>query len=140
VLARPAGTLFPLSDLSRALHVTPTGQVIIHGSAGSERLNGVVASLRRTHATLFPHKTDEFGPMLHRACGPHPGLPSTISKVNAALRQALGSAAPRYLIEGGRERGGYRLPLDPRLVRFDTLTPSLPASGPPSVAQRFAGR
>lgn len=121
VLARLEGALFPLTALSRALHVTPAGQVSLQLSA-DPHLHRVLEHLRQTYAMLFPRKTDEFGPMVGRACGPHPGLPSTISKINATLRAALGEAAPRYLIGGGRERGGYRLPYNPPVVRIDAET------------------
>jgi hypothetical protein len=58
-----------------------------------------------------------------RSCGPHPGLPSTISKINAALRRALGRGAAPYLIQGGRGAGGYRLTLPAsgiQIVGIDT--------------------
>jgi hypothetical protein len=53
-----------------------------------------------------------------RACGPQPGLPSTISKINAALRRALGRGAGPYLIEGGRGTGGYRITLPASAIQI----------------------
>jgi hypothetical protein len=57
-----------------------------------------------------------------RACGPSPGLPSVIAKLNAHLKRALGGGAEPYLIAGGRGAGGYRLTLPPAQI---TLVPHM---------------
>ncbi|MGE0448518.1 MAG: hypothetical protein AB7Q29_02945 [Vicinamibacterales bacterium] len=116
-LARLEGAILPLPAISHALQIHG-GQISLQPSADPQ-LHRVLAILRQTFTLLFPRQVDEFGPTIHRACGPQPGLPSTISKINATLRAALGEAALRYLIEGGREHGGYNLRVDPPTVQID---------------------
>jgi hypothetical protein len=82
------------------------------------QLDGVVRHIRRVFATLFPEAVDEFPVVFKRACGPTPGLPSIIAKLNASLKRALGAGAEPYLIAGGRGAGGYRLTLPPAQIRL----------------------
>jgi hypothetical protein len=76
---------------------------------------------------LFPDAAEEFPFVLQRACGPTPGLPSVIAKLNARLKGALGAGAEPYLIAGGRRAGGYRLTLPPaqlKLVPYVRVSPT----------------
>lgn len=117
-LAGSAGERFPLADLTAALSGSRrhAAQVTQHLSDGRVRV--FPQDLQRAFAQMFPAAVDKFEPMFVRACGPHPGLPSTISKINAAFRRALGPGAQRYLIEGGRGAGGYRITLPPSAIQI----------------------
>jgi hypothetical protein len=110
-LGSTPGERFPLSELSALLAKPPRQPVHLVQKLADARTRSLPSDLQRTFARLFPHATDKFDAMLLRSCGPHPGLPSTISKINARLRRALGRGAAPYLIEGGRGSGGYRLSL-----------------------------
>jgi hypothetical protein len=67
---------------------------------------------------LCPQSADKFDALLHRACGRHPGLPCTITKINAVLRRALGGGAKPYLIQCGRGAGGYRITLPASAIQI----------------------
>ena len=110
-LAASAGERFPLSDISAALSSSrrPSPLFVQKLAGGATRT--FPADLQRAFARVFPQGLDKFDAMFLRSCGPHPGLPSTISKINAALRKALGRGAAPYLIKGGRGSGGYRVTL-----------------------------
>lgn len=107
-LASTPGERFPLAELSSLAsggkHPAHFTQKLRDG-----RVRVFPADLQRAFAQIFPMGTDKFEAMFRRSCGVHPGLPSTISKINAALRRALGRGAGPYLIQGGRGAGGYRL-------------------------------
>jgi hypothetical protein len=74
--------------------------------------------MKRVFVTLFPEAADEFPLVFKRACGPTPGLPIVIAKLNALLKRALGVGAEPYLIAGGRGTGGYRLKLAPAQIEL----------------------
>ena len=110
-LASTTGERLPLGELAHVLasgrrHAAQLTQKLPDG-----RVRMFPADLQRAFVQLFPMAADKFEAMYLRSCGPHPGLPSTISKINAALRRALGRGAEPYLIQGGRGAGGYRLTL-----------------------------
>ena len=110
-LATTPGERFPLAEIVNVLASAKraTGQVTQKLSDG--RVRTFPTDLQRMFVHLFPQGADKFEEMYRRACGLPPGLPSTISKINGALRQALGRGAPPYLIKGGRGAGGYRITL-----------------------------
>lgn len=87
-------------------------QTIVVDPSHPERaeIEQLVAKLQAIHAALFP-KADDFAEMFKRACGPAPGLPSVVAKLNASLKRSLGIGARPYLIAGGRLTAGYRLTL-----------------------------
>lgn len=109
-LALSPGERFPLGDIIVGKgHGDPHPVITQRLSDG--RVRSFPDDLQRVFLQLFPHAADKFEAMYARACGPHPGLPSTISKINAAFRRALGRGAGPYLIQGGRGAGGYTLTL-----------------------------
>ena len=101
-LATVPGARFPLAELSslagggRPPHFTQ--------KLSESRFRVFPADLQRVFAHVFPMATDKFDPMFRRSCGVHPGLPSTISKINAALRRALGRGAEPYPHSGRPRR------------------------------------
>jgi hypothetical protein len=117
-LASTPGERFPLAELTAQFGTgrRHPGQFVQKLSDGRTRV--FPADLQRAFAQLFPMAPDKFDVMYQRACGPHPGLPSTISKINAALRRALRGGAGPYLIQGGRGAGGYRLALPPAAIHI----------------------
>lgn len=130
-LASTAGTRFPLAEVSARFeradrHPRPFVDRLEDG-----RPRTLPDDLRQLFARMFPLSVDKFDAMYRRACGPHPGLPSTISKTNAALRRALGGGAAPYLIQGGRGSGGYRIALPGSSIAIADGGPSRP-SGPPA--------
>jgi hypothetical protein len=116
-LASTPGERLPLAELTdrfgAAGQYQPFAQKLSDG-----RVRTLPADLRRVFLELFPHAADKFDAMYRRASGPNPGLPSTISKINAALRRGLGRGAGPYLIEGGRGAGGYRLSLPSSAIQI----------------------
>src|SRR5688500_7204159 len=128
-LSTTPGERFPLAEIvhagvagsaSRPPSGTRRSQVAQTLSDG--RTRAFPADLHRAFVHLFPQSADKFEAMFHRACGPHPGLPSTISKINAALRRALGGGARPYLIQGGRGAGGYRITLPASAIQIVEVT------------------
>lgn len=115
-LASSAGERFPLGELSA--HAVSKAQRPYVQKLTDGRVRAFPADLQRAFAQMFPLAADKFDAMYQRACGVHPGLPSTISKINAALRRALGRGAGPYLIQGGRGTGGYRLTLPPSAIQI----------------------
>lgn len=115
-LALSAGERFPLAELSA--HITSRGLRPFVQKLSSGRVRTFPADLQRAFVQMVPAGADTFEGMYQRACGLHPGLPSTISKVNAALRRALGRGAGPYLVEGGRGTGGYRITLSPSAIQI----------------------
>jgi hypothetical protein len=115
-LACTPGELFPLQELSTALSSSRRASLPLVQRLSDGRTRTFPHDLQRAFARVFPKATDKFEAMFQRACGPQPGLPSTVSKINAALRRALGRGAEPYLIRGGRGTGGYRLTLDSSLL------------------------
>jgi hypothetical protein len=115
-LAASAGERFPLAELS--LHATSRGPRHLVQKLSDGRLRTFPADLQRAFAQMFPMAADKFDAMYQRACGMDPGLPSTISKINAAFRRALGPGAGPYLIQGGRGAGGYSLRLPASAIRI----------------------
>lgn len=117
-LASTPGERFPLAEIVHMLSTTRRtgGQVTQKLSDG--RVRTFPADLEHAFIHLYPLAADKFDAMFQRACGPQPGLPSTISKINAALRRALGRGATPYLIQGGRGAGGYRLTLPPSAIQI----------------------
>ena len=110
-LATSAGERFPLLEISSALAASKRHGAVLTQKLAGGHVRSFPADLQRAFVRVFPQAADKFDDMFARACGPHPGLPSTISKVNAALRRALGRGAAPYLIQGGRGAGGYRITL-----------------------------
>jgi hypothetical protein len=90
-----------LSGLGEALARVPRGAVPPEAAA-----------LTRLHARVCAYEHDEWPRILRIACGPVPGLPSTVCKINAALRRALCDGAEPYLVRGGRGAGGYAIRLE----------------------------
>jgi hypothetical protein len=112
VLATLAPDSFPLKALTGGFHVDTRGRVSIVGTpVDRATLETLTATLERIFVTLFPGADDDFPRVLKHACGPSPGLPSIIAKINARLKQALGIGATPYLVTGGRGVEGYRLTL-----------------------------
>jgi hypothetical protein len=116
-LASTPGERFPLAELTSRFGAGnrhhPYAQKLSDGTGRT-----FPADLHRAFVQLFPFAADKFDAMYRRACGPNPGLPSTISKINAALRRGLGRGAGPYLIEGGRGAGGYRIPLPSSAIQI----------------------
>ena len=110
-LACTTGERFPLAELTHVLASRRRQPAQLTQKLPDGRVRVFPEDLQRAFVQVFPMAADKFDAMLLRACGPHPGLPSTISKINAALRRALGRGAAPYLIQGGRGAGGYRLTL-----------------------------
>jgi hypothetical protein len=122
-LASTSGERFPLAELSGAFASGRRQPVPMTQKLPDGRVRMFPADLQRAFVQLFPMAADKFDAMYLRSCGPQPGLPSTISKINAALRRALGRGAAPYLIQGGRGAGGYRLTLPAsgiQIVGIDT--------------------
>ena len=117
-LASAPGERFPLPELASALSGPRRQPVQVTQTLSDGRVRVLPSDLQRAYAEFFPMAPDKFEPMFLRACGPHPGLPSTISKINAALRRALGLGAGPYLIQGGRGAGGYRITLPAASVQI----------------------
>jgi hypothetical protein len=109
VFAESADTVFPLARLSEWLSQRKDAAPEL-----PDDLRGPIERLSRLHQRLFATRDERFQDMLYRHCGPIPDLPSVVSKINAAMRQALQAGAAPYLVIGGRGRGGYslRLPAD----------------------------
>jgi hypothetical protein len=109
-LASTPGEQFPLREVTAGFS-TSTRHSTFTQRLSNGRTRTFPDDLRRVFVQLLPYAGDKFEEVYRRACGPSPGLPSTISKINATLRQALGRGASPYLIEGGRGAGGYRITL-----------------------------
>lgn len=133
-LATLAPQALPLRVLSANVAVDTDGRIAV-ASKHPQRahLEALVRHIRRVFVTLFPEATEEFPFVFKRACGPAPGLPSAIAKLNGHFRRALGSGAEPYLIAGGRG-AGYRLTLPPAAIK---LAPHIRA--PQSAAGPRAG-
>ena len=116
-LASTPGERFPLAEVTDAL-THPRRPLVITQTLADGRSRAFPADLHRAFVQLFPKAADKFESMYVSACGPHPGLPSTISKINAAFRRALGGGAAQYLIKGGRGAGGYRITLPPSAIQI----------------------
>jgi hypothetical protein len=113
----------PLRSLCGNVDVGTDGRIAVASKHPHRADVEVVARhLGRVFAALFPDVADEFPSVFRRACGPSPGLPSVIAKLNAHLKRALGGGAEPYLIAGGRGAGGYRLTLPPAQI---TLVPHM---------------
>ena len=117
-LAASPGERFPLLEISTALSASRRPSPVFTQKLSSGTTRSFPADLQRAFGRVFPHAQDKFDAMFLRSCGPHPGLPSTISKINAALRRALGRGAAPYLIKGGRGNGGYRVTLDRSFIQI----------------------
>lgn len=112
-LASTPGERFPLAELAAGANGRPQPftQRLSDG-----RVRAFPEDLQRAFVRMFPKAADKFDGMYRSACGAPPGLPSTISKINGALRRALGRGAAAYLIAGGRGAGGYRVTLSPSSI------------------------
>ena len=122
-LASTTGERLPLAELSNLLSGGRRQPMQLTQKLPDGRVRTFPADLQRAFVQVFPMAADKFDAMFLRSCGPHPGLPSTISKINAALRRALGRGAAPYLIQGGRGAGGYRLTLPPSGVQIVGVDP-----------------
>jgi hypothetical protein len=124
-LATLAPNGLPLRVLCDNFDIEADGRIII-ASEHPERahLDVLIRQIRRVFTMLFPESADEFPSVFKRACGPTPGLPSVVAKLNAHLRRALGVGAEPYLIAGGRGAGGYRLTLLPAQIELVPRTRS----------------
>lgn len=122
-LATLAPQVLPLRFLSANVDVDTDGRITI-ASKHLQRANleALVRHIKRVFVTLFPEAAEEFSFVFKRACGPAPGLPSAIAKLNGQLKRALGAGAEPYLIAGGRGTGGYRLTLPSAQI---TLVPHI---------------
>jgi hypothetical protein len=122
VLAALAPGAFPLKSLTGSFHVDTRGRVSIVGTPVDRApLEALVAMLQKIFVTLFPGADDDFPRVLKHACGPSPGLPSIIAKINAKLKHALGIGAAPYLVTGGRGAEGYRLTLPTTNITIEPL-------------------
>ena len=117
-LAALPGERFPLAEISTALSSSRRPSPVFVQKLAGGAMRTFPADLQRAFARVFPLGIDKFEAMFARSCGPHPGLPSTISKINAALRKALGRGAAPYLIKGGRGSGGYRVTLPANFIQI----------------------
>ena len=100
----------------KALPLRLITEALSGGSRG--HAPAVAAPMSALYARLFPHRVDEWPAVLHRACGPEPGLRSTFSKVNATLRDRLGIGSEPYEVEAVRGEGEYRLSLPRTKIRI----------------------
>jgi hypothetical protein len=125
-LASTTGERIPLAELTGAFASGRRQPVPMTQKLPDGRVRVFPADLQRAFVQLFPMAADKFDAMYLRSCGPQPGLPSTISKINAALRRALGRGAAPYLIQGGRGAGGYRLTLPASGIQIVGLDPRRP--------------
>jgi hypothetical protein len=112
-----APTAFPLRELSANITVGRDGKISV-ACTHRRHLETIVEDVRKAFVSLFPEAAHEFPLMFNRACGPAPGLPSVVAKLNSALRSALEMGAEPYLIVGGRRSGGYRLTLPPTQIEL----------------------
>jgi CRISPR-associated protein (TIGR02584 family) len=120
VIATRAPATFPLKALSGNFHVDAHGHITITASSPErETLAAVVAGAKKLFTILFPGAAEEFARVLTQACGPSPGLPSIVAKINRRLKHVLGIGAVPYVIAGGRSAGGYRLTLPPEVIETD---------------------
>ena len=118
-LATLAPEPLPLPLLSGNFEIDANGRITLDsGHPQRTHLEGLARHLKRVFVTLFPEAADEFPLVFKRACGPAPGLPSVIAKLNALLKGALGVGAEPYLIAGGRRTVGYRLTLSPAHIEL----------------------
>lgn len=117
-LALTTDERLPLTELTNVLASGRRQPAQLTQKLPDGRVRVFPADLQRAFVQLFPMAADKFDAMYLRSCGPHPGLPCTISKINAVLRRALGRGAAPYLIQGGRGAGGYRLTLKPSGVHI----------------------
>jgi hypothetical protein len=113
-LATLAPQALPLRLLCGNVDIEADGRITIASEHPQQaHLEVLARHLKRVFVTLFPNAADEFPLVFKRACGPTPGLPSVIAKLNAHLKRAFGVGAEPYLITGGRGTAGYRLTLLP---------------------------
>jgi hypothetical protein len=118
-LATLAPTALPLRLLCGNFDVEANGQITIAATHPERaQLADCARHLKHVFMTLCPEAAEEFPLIFKRACGPTPGLPSVMAKLNARLKQALGAGAEPYLIAGGRGAGGYRLTLPPAQIEL----------------------
>jgi hypothetical protein len=118
-LATLAPKALPLRLLCGNFDVQADGRITIAAEHPQRaQLEAHARHIKRVFVTLFPEAADEFPLLFKRACGPTPGLPSAIAKLNAHLKRALGVGAEPYLIAGGRGSGGYRLTLLPAQIEL----------------------
>jgi hypothetical protein len=113
-LATLAPQPLPLRLLCGNVDIETDGRITIASEHPQQaHLEVLARHMKRVFVTLFPNAGDEFPLVFRRACGPTPGLPSVIAKLNAQLKRAFGVGAEPYLIVGGRGTAGYRLTLPP---------------------------
>jgi hypothetical protein len=113
-LATLAPQALPLRLLCGNVDIETDGRITIASEHPQQaHLEVLARHMKRVFVTLFPNAGDEFPLVFRRACGPTPGLPSVIAKLNAQLKRAFGVGAEPYLIVGGRGTAGYRLTLPP---------------------------
>lgn len=118
--ARCAPRLLPTRALYGNFDVDRNGRLTITADADEQpRTEAAVRQLEQLFVTLFPASADEFALVLKRACGASPGLPGTMSRINAALKRELGIAADPYTIVSERGSDGYRFK-SPIRVRFES--------------------
>ena len=136
-LATLAPKALPLRLLCGNFDVEADGRITIAAEHPQRaQLEAHARHVKRVFVTLFPNAGDEFPLVFRRACGPTPGLPSVIAKLNAQLKRAFGVGAEPYLIAGGRGTAGYRLTLRPAQLQ---LVPHIRvAHTPDSAAAREA--
>jgi hypothetical protein len=118
-LATLAPQPLPLRLLCGNFEIEADGRMTI-ASEHPQRmhLEMLARHIKGVFVALFPEASDQFPLVFKRACGPTPGLPSVIAKLNAHLKRALGVGAEPYLIAGGRGTVGYRLTLPPAQIKL----------------------
>jgi hypothetical protein len=118
-LAALAPQPLPLRLLCGNFEIEADGRMTI-ASEHPQRmhLEMLARHIKGVFVALFPEASDQFPLVFKRACGPTPGLPSVIAKLNAHLKRALGVGAEPYLIAGGRGTVGYRLTLPPAQIKL----------------------
>jgi hypothetical protein len=118
-LASLAPMTLPLRVLSANVDVDADGRIDVasaHPQPAS--LEALVRHIKQIFVSLFPEAAEDFPSVYTRACGPTPGLPTVIAKINSHLKRVLGGGAEPYLIQGGRGAGGYRLTLPPEHIEL----------------------
>src|SRR5262249_32901952 len=116
-LASLAPGAFPLRALTGNFQMDHGRLIITASQAERASLEAIVTVVKGVFNPLFPDSADEFPQKFKNACGPSPGLPATVAKINARLKRALGIGAAPYLIVGGRSTEGYRLVLPPAHIQ-----------------------
>lgn len=117
--AATSGQRFLPPEIGALLAPDQDGRIgLIPPSSNESHAARRLALLRRLHRTIYRDAEETLPGALWHACGPHPLLPSIVSKINARLKLALGPGARPYLVAAGRHDAGYGLTLDADCVQL----------------------